>query len=159
MAKRQHHPLSVDALKRFRIIYGCVRQHFRDVEQKCGVSGSQLWILQEVASTPGIGVSQLAERLAIHQSTGSQLVEKLVSRGLLVKERSKEDQRRVGLTLSAQARKLIGKAPGPAEGVFPDALKALSETQLVELNRALANVIEQLRAHDERFAGKPLADL
>ena len=27
-------------LKQFQVIYGSVRQHFRDVEQRCGVSGS-----------------------------------------------------------------------------------------------------------------------
>lgn len=159
LSKRARPPLAVDALKRFRVIYGCVRQHFRQVEQKCGVSGSQVWILQEIASAPGIGVSELAGHLAIHQSTCSQLVEKLVIRGLIVKQRSKEDQRRVGLTLTARAAKVVGSAPGPAEGLFPDALKALSEAELRELNRALANVIEQLRVRDERFAGRPLADL
>jgi DNA-binding MarR family transcriptional regulator len=159
LPKRTRHPLAVDALKKFRVIYGCVRHHFRQVEEKCGVSGSQLWILQEVATTPGIGVSELADRLSIHQSTCSQLAEKLVSRGLLRKERSKEDQRRVGLTLSAPARKVIATAPGPAEGVFPDALKALEDADLIELNRALSNVIEQLRVRGEKFAHKPLADL
>ena len=159
MTKRARHPLAVDALKKFRIIYGCVRQHFRQVEQKCGVSGSQLWILQEVATTPGIGVSELADRLSIHQSTCSQLTEKLVAGGLVRKERSTEDRRRVGLSLSPRARKLIAGAPGPAEGVFPDALKALDEKQLVELNRSLSNVIEQLQVRDEKFAHQPLADL
>ena len=93
-------PLSIKVLKKFRLIFGSVRQHFREVEQTCGVSGSQLWILQEVSNTPGIGVSELAGRLSIHQSTCSQLVEKLVGRGLLIKERSVEDQRRVGLLLT-----------------------------------------------------------
>ena len=115
LTKRSRHPLAIDALKKFRVIYGCVRHHFREVEKKCGVSGSQLWILQEVAGTPGIGVSDLADRLSIHQSTCSQLVEKLVLRGLLFKERSKEDQRRVGLTLAPSAGKLIAGAPGPAD--------------------------------------------
>lgn len=159
MTERIRHPFAVDALKKFRVIYGCVRHHFREVEKKCGVSGSQLWILQEAAATPGIGVSEIADRLSIHQSTCSQLVEKLVARGLLFKERSKEDQRRVGLTLSAAARKLIGSAPGPAEGVFPDALKALSESDLRQLNDALSKVIGELRIRDEKFANKPLADL
>ncbi|HEX8988466.1 MAG TPA: MarR family winged helix-turn-helix transcriptional regulator [Rhodocyclaceae bacterium] len=159
MTRRARHPLAIDALKKFRVIYGCVRQHFRQVEQQCGVSGSQLWILQEVGTTPGIGVSELAERLSIHQTTCSQLVEKLVARGLVRKERSKEDQRRVGLTLPVQARKVVASAPGPAEGLFPDALKALEEDELVELNQALSKVIEQLRMRDEKFAHKPLADL
>jgi DNA-binding MarR family transcriptional regulator len=159
MPKDSRQPIATDALKRFRIIYGCVRHHFRQVEQTCGVSGSQLWILQEVAHSPNIGISELAERLAIHQSTCSQLVEKLVSHGLLLKERSVEDQRRVGLRLTARARRVVSAAPGPAEGVFPDALKALTNAELRQLNRALENVIEQLRIHDERLAERPLADL
>lgn len=48
---------SNQVLKKFRIIYGSVRQHFREVEQACGVSGSQLWLMQEIANTPDIGVS------------------------------------------------------------------------------------------------------
>ncbi len=159
MSKRTRHPLAIDALKKFRIIYGCVRQHFREVERECGVSGSQMWILHEVAAAPGLGVSELADRLSIHQSTCSQLVEKLVARRLLVKERSKEDQRRVGLTLTPKAAKVVADTPGPAEGVFPGALKALTEAELRELNHALSNVIAQLRSRDEKFAYKPLADL
>ena len=152
-------PLAVDALKRFRIIYGSVRQHFRAVEERCGVSGSQLWILQEIACSGGVGVSDLALKLAIHQSTCSQLVEKLVHRGLVVKERDPADRRRVGLNLTAAGRRLIAKAPGPAEGVFPDVLKSLTADQLVELNQALENVIEGLIAHDPKLSGVPLADL
>ncbi|MCM8611969.1 MAG: MarR family winged helix-turn-helix transcriptional regulator [Candidatus Accumulibacter sp.] len=59
-----------------------------------------MWILQEVQRLPGLGVTDLAALLAIHQSTCSQLVEKLVARGYLIKTRRHEDQRRVGLHLA-----------------------------------------------------------
>jgi DNA-binding MarR family transcriptional regulator len=147
------------ALQQFRLIYGCIRQHFRDVERKCGISGSQLWILQEVAAEPGIGVSEVAEHLFIHQSTCSQLVEKLVSGGLMSKERSKLDQRRVGLTVSASGKDILERAPGPFEGVLPAVLATLDQAQLLELNRALGNVADKLRAGNEAFTQEPLADL
>lgn len=159
MAKRSKNQLSLQVLKKFRIIYGSVRQHFREIEQTCGVTGSQLWILQEVARAPGIGVSELAERLSIHQSTGSQLVEKLVGRGLIIKERSKEDQRRVGLQVTDEASGLLKNAPGPAEGVLPGALRALPESALLALDDSLVKVIGQLRMRDDKFAERPLADL
>ncbi len=151
--------LSLNVLKQFRIIYGSVRQHFREVEQSCGVTGSQLWIMQEVANTPGIGVSDLAERLSIHQSTCSQLVEKLVARKLVVKERSREDQRRVGLRLTDEAAKLINMAPSPAHGVLPEALWALPAETIQTLNSSLEKVIEQLQIRDDKLAEKPLSDL
>ncbi|HEX8980276.1 MAG TPA: MarR family winged helix-turn-helix transcriptional regulator [Parasulfuritortus sp.] len=159
MAGRIDNPEAAKALKQFRLIYGCIRQHFREVERKCRISGSQLWILREVAGEPGIGVSQIAERLFIHQSTCSQLVEKLVSAGLAVKERSKRDQRRVGLSLTAVGAKLLAEAPGPLEGVFPTVLSMMDQAQLQELNRALANVVENLRTGNPGFSEEPLADL
>ena len=156
---RNKNQLSLRVLKKFRIIYGSVRQHFREVEQICGVTGSQLWILQEVAKTPGIGISELAHRLSIHQSTGSQLVEKLVGRGLINKERSKEDQRRVGLQVTGEALRLLVNAPGPAEGVLPEALQALPESALLTLDNSLVGVIEQLRIRNDKLAESPLSDL
>ena len=151
--------LSLRVLKRFRIIYGSVRQHFHEVERTCGVTGSQLWIMQEIANTPGVGVSELAGRLSIHQSTCSQLVEKLVHRKLIIKERSMEDQRRVGLRLSEEASGLIKNAPGPAEGVLTKALNTLSTETIQSLDALLEKVIEQLQTRDEDSAKKPLSDL
>src|SRR5665647_1788126 len=159
LSKTGIYPLPFKVLKKFRLIYGSVRQHFRAVELTCGVSGSQLWILQEVANTPGVGISELADRLFIHQSTCSQLVEKLVARGLIIKERSVEDQRRVGLNLTKTTKELLANAPGPAEGILPNALMALPEEVLKALDDSLAEVIGQLRNRDDKFADKPLADL
>ena len=112
-----------------------------------------------MAKTPDIGISELAARLSIHQSTGSQLVEKLVARGLINKERSKEDQRRVGLRVTEEASRLLTNAPGPAEGILPEALQALPESALLALNDSLIEVIGQLRVHDDKLADRPLSDL
>ncbi|OGS95879.1 MAG: MarR family transcriptional regulator [Gallionellales bacterium RIFCSPLOWO2_02_FULL_57_47] len=159
MTRDSKNQLSLQVLKKFRIIYGSVRQQFREIEQTCGVTGSQMWILQEVANMPGIGVSELADRLSIHQSTGSQLVEKLVARGLITKERSKEDQRRVGLKVTDEASKLLINAPGPAEGILPEALQTMPEEALLALDNSLIEVIGQLRISDAKLADKPLSDL
>lgn len=159
MSKRSKNQMSLQVLKKFRIIYGSVRQQFREVEQGCGVTGAQLWLMQEIAKSPEIGVSELAERLSIHQSTCSQLVEKLVTRGLVIKERSKEDQRRVGLCVTKEALHALKTAPGPAEGILPEALQSLSESALLSLDNALVEVIERLRIKDVRHADKHLSDL
>ncbi|MDK9709433.1 MAG: MarR family winged helix-turn-helix transcriptional regulator [Desulforhopalus sp.] len=150
--------LALQVLKKFRLIYGTVRQHFREVERTCGITGSQLWLMQEIANAAGIGVSELAGRLSIHQSTCSQLVEKLVSSGLITKERSKEDQRRVGLWLTEQGAKVIVMAPGPAEGVLPIALRKLPQETILTLDATLEIVIAQLQTRDDHLAGRPLSD-
>jgi MarR family transcriptional regulator, organic hydroperoxide resistance regulator len=155
----RHKELTLDVLKQFRLIYGSVRHHFRQVEETCGVSGSQIWMLHELQSARGIGVSDLAHRLSIHQTTCSQLVEKLVARGYIEKTRSEQDQRRVGLTITRSAAKVLKDAPGPAEGVLPEALMRLSDATLQSLTTQLGKLIDGLHLPDEQAAEKPLADL
>lgn len=151
--------LSIAVLRQFRLIFGSVRNHFREVEQNCGVSGSQLWILHELARCPGIGVSDLATRLSIHQSTCSQLVDKLEGRGMVVKVRRADDQRRVGLQLGDAAVPVLAGAPGPVEGILPQALHGLPDDTLLQLHAGLAEVIAQLTKRDASSASQPLADL
>ncbi|OYY50913.1 MAG: MarR family transcriptional regulator [Methylophilaceae bacterium 17-44-8] len=152
-----HHARSV--LKKFRLIYGTVKQHFREVEESCGISGSQLWLLQEIHQHPNVGVSQLASRLSIHQSTCSQLVEKLSKAKLIIKVRSAEDQRRVGLCTTEAAIALLAKAPTPAEGVLPEALNTMSPQVLLQLDVALAQVIAQLSVRNKKLEALPLSEM
>ena len=88
--------LALDVLQQFRVIYGSMRQYFREVEERCGLPGSQMWLLQEVQKTPYVGVTELARRLGVHQSTCSQLVDRLVAQAYLTKTRPHDDQRRIG---------------------------------------------------------------
>lgn len=152
-------PLVLDVLQQFRLIYGSMRQYFRLVEARCGVSGSAMWVLQEVQRQPGIGIGELARRLGIHQSTCSLLVDKLVARAYLGKTRQASDQRRVGLMLATAGETALAALPGPAEGLLPQALSALPEVALKTLNINLDALIRQLPARDEPSATTPLADL
>lgn len=159
MNRMDNENLPLQVLKKFRVIFGSVRNHFSQIEKICGISGSQLWVLQEVIRTPSVGVSELAARLAVHQSTCSQLVEKLVGRELLIKERSKEDQRRVGLFATEKGLGALAMAPGPAEGLLPEVLNNLPIEMLVGLDSALTNVIKGLSSRDTDLANLPLADM
>lgn len=150
---------ATNALKKFRVIYGTVRQHFREVEQSCGISGSQLWLLQEIHRTENIGVSELANRLSIHQSTCSQLVDKLAKAKLVIKQRSEQDQRRVGLCVTEQAIAILAKAPSPAEGVLPEALNAMPNDVLLQLDSVLEKVIKQLGVRSHTLETLPLSDM
>jgi DNA-binding MarR family transcriptional regulator len=155
----RHKELTLAILKQFRLIYGSVRHHFRQIEATCQVSGSQLWMLYELQQAPGIGVSDLAHRLSIHQTTCSQLIEKLVARGYVAKTRSEEDQRRVGLKITKRAVQVLKDAPGPAEGLIPEALMGLSQPTLESLLSNLDKLIQGLQLQDHQAADRPLSDL
>lgn len=150
--------LSLEVLQQFRVIFGATRRHFRMVEERCGLPGSQMWLLQEVQRNPGIGVSDLAVCLGIHQSTCSLLVDKLAARRFLKKERKASDLRCVGLALGEEAEKVLALLPGPAEGVLMEALSSIPEVALKTLNINLNELVSCLRGRDEYFACAPLSD-
>lgn len=158
-SKRDTQELGIAVLKCFRVIYGAVRHHFREVQRTCGISGSQVWILHELARSGGIGVSELAHKMSIHQSTCSQLVDKLVRAGYVRKTRLTTDQRRVELAITKAGSRVLGRAPGPHEGVLPEAIGDLSQHQLQSLHRSLGSVVAALDLEDESAGDRPLAEL
>jgi DNA-binding MarR family transcriptional regulator len=131
-------PLAQAALEEFRHIFAAVRRHFHWVEEQTGVSAAQACLLAHVAERPGIRVTELARELAIHQSTASNLVERLEAARLLKRERDAQDQRVVRLHASALGRRIVEGAPQPLEGLLRYALKQMPE-------RELAPLLEQLR--------------
>ncbi|UCV05259.1 MarR family winged helix-turn-helix transcriptional regulator [Dechloromonas denitrificans] len=150
--------LAMEVLQQFRLIYGSLRQYFRLVEERCGLPGSQMWVLQEVRRRPEIGIGDLAVRIGVHQSTCSLLVDKLVAQGCLTKKRHSADQRRVGLCLAPNGLTALAALPGPAEGILPQALAELPEVALKTLHINLDALIQQLPGKDASYAGTPLAD-
>jgi DNA-binding MarR family transcriptional regulator len=156
---KRHEILTLEVLKQFRLVYGAVHRHFRAVERQCGLSGAQAWILRELDRTPSLGVSELATRLSVHQSTASQLVEKLVSSGHVERVAHRVDARRVHLHLTRKGTACVRRLPEPAEGVLPRALGRLPAASLRALNVNLARLTTQLKTRHDRDAQSHLSQL
>ena len=150
---------SLEALKKFRLIVSSAQQHFRRIEDQCRLSGAQLWMLREVEGHPGLRVSDLAKAMSVHLSTASNLLDKLAKRNLIRRERNGPDQRIVRLFLTEEGMRIIANAPGPARGVLPEALNRLSDEVLDNLNRSLAQVLDEIEVSDQESAMKPLSEL
>ena len=145
-------------LRQFRIVFNSVKSHFRQVERDAGLGGAQLWALSVIAGSPGIGVTELARSLDIHQSTASNLVRTLSGRGLVSATREGQDRRGVALRALPAADALLQRAPLPFAGVLPNALASLDAETLQRLERDLARLIDALAA-DPASAQVPLAQL
>jgi len=143
-------------LRQFRIVFNSVKTHFRQVEREAGLGGAQLWALSVIARSPGIGVTELARALDIHQSTASNLVRTLTSRGLVSATREGFDRRGVALRALPGADDLLRSAPQPFAGVLPDALSSLDAPTLQRLETDLARLIDLL-APDADGAQVPLS--
>ncbi|MGE5465585.1 MAG: MarR family winged helix-turn-helix transcriptional regulator [Methanocella sp.] len=148
-------PLTV--LMKFRMIVNSAKRHYRWIEQECGVNGAHLWALWEISRANGMRVSELGTALAMHQSTASNLIEKLVRSGLITRSRSPEDRRVVTLALTKKGSALLKRAPRPARGILPEALHRLPHKTLVQLDRSLLALLEHMKAGDKSGKSTPLA--
>ena len=155
--KRQREEQQV--LRQFRVIFSSAKKHFRAVEARCGVTGSQLWALIELRERPGLKVSELADSMSIRPSTASNLLDKLEGRALIRRARSEIDQRVVQVFLTQEGSKVVAKAPTPARGVVPDALGRLPAATLKSLAQDLEALIGKLEVLDSDARLRPLSDI
>lgn len=146
-------------LKLFRVIFQSVNRHSHEVERKAGIGGAQLWALAEISGRPRITVTELAKAMSIHQSTASNLLEKLETQGYIVRNRSDEDRRVVLLTLTTSGEDILSKAPLPYRGVLNDALLKLDESNLAALQASLETLVTQLEFKQLKGAYEPLGKI
>ena len=149
----------LEVLEQFRIVFKSIRRHYQRVERHAGISGAQLWALSQVADKPGLKVGELARNLAIHQSTASNLLRRLVGLGLVKRRRHGKDQRSVALFATPQGLKVLRRAPQPRIGVLQQALSDLPPATLDALHRRLARLIAAMNAKDLEARSLPLSDI
>lgn len=145
-------------LRRFRVVFNAVKTHFQQVEKQAGVGGAQLWALSVIQAQPDVGVGALAQAMDVHQTTASNLVKALSSQGLVHSDRAGPDRRAVRLQLTPAGEAVLRKAPGPFNGVLPEALAALDPVTLARLDEDLGALMDLLQA-DEAAGSIPLAQL
>ena len=122
MAQDPNVTRSMDAV---RAMVRALRINTRAIELKIGISLAQLFVLQEVAQRPATSLNDLAERTATHQSSVSVVVRRLVERGLVTRQASSADKRRVQIALTPAGEKLLVGAPETIQVRLMAALETL----------------------------------
>ncbi len=153
---RRAAPVGLDVLQQLRIVMRLAGNHSAQVERSTGIPGAQLWALHEVAQADGLSVGELAQRLRVHQTTVSNLLNRLEAAALVRKGRSPDDQRIVHIHLTAAGRKALRVAAAPARGLLPNVLDGMSAAQLRKVHDGLAVLVDCLGGFDAVLAAKPL---
>lgn len=154
MVDQQHQVQTIT--QKLRIIFRTIQSHSKKSEKECGLSSAKLWMLSEIAACQGLKVSQLAAALSIHPSTCSNMLDKLEEADLVVRDRSRTDQRSVHLYVTEKGQDILKKAPKPAQGRLSDALNHLTAEQLSELEAGLENLLGALNVQDPRSKYVPM---
>jgi DNA-binding MarR family transcriptional regulator len=134
-----------------RALVRALRISTRAVEKEIGISGAQLFVLQQLLEAPARSVNDLAERTSTHQSSVSTVVSRLVERGLARREPSADDGRRMEISITDRGRRLVETAPVTAQTRMHQAMRRLRTDQV----RALGEGLEAL-VRESGFGGEPV---
>lgn len=132
---------ALDALRR---IVQALRLSAARAERHTGLSGAQLFVLQQLADQPAQSLNELAHRTRTHQSSVSTVVTRLVGRGLVSRRRADEDGRRLVLELTPDGRSLLSGAPETAQSRLIAALERLPRPRLAALVSTLEGLVAAL---------------
>jgi DNA-binding MarR family transcriptional regulator len=128
-------PPAIDSLRR---LVQALRTSSHLAWSELGVSGAQLFVLQQLGDAAPLSLSALAERTHTHASSVSVVVARLVQRGLVARRAAADDARRAELSLTAAGRRLLERAPTPVQVRLIEALASLPARDRSHLGRTLA---------------------
>jgi DNA-binding MarR family transcriptional regulator len=135
-----------DVVNSLRRITQAIRLSSSVVQDTLGVTGAQLFVLQQLAEAPGASLRQLADRTLTDQSSVSVVVSRLVNAGYIARRTSPSDGRRTELTLNEAGRSVLRRAPELAQTRLVTALRAVPPAQLRVAASVLATVAGALGA-------------
>jgi DNA-binding MarR family transcriptional regulator len=130
-------------LDSIRRIVRALRLFDREAEKRFGLSGAQLFVLQQLGDGNAISINELAGRTHTHQSSVSVVVQKLVDRKLVRRSPSAKDARRVELSLTQRGRRLLRSAPLAAQDRLITSLANLTKTRRKLLSDLLSELIQK----------------
>ena len=132
---------TMDAL---RCLIQALRVSARALEQHHGISGAQLFVLQQLAAGEALSVGALAERTFTHQSSVSVVVSRLAKRGLVRRRSGADDARRTDVTLTARGRGLLDRAPEVPQQRLIASLQRLQTGERRAVARGLAALVQHM---------------
>lgn len=107
------------------------------MERTIGVSSAQLFALREIARHPGLSLSDLAAATLTTQGTVSEVVTRLIQRGLVIRKVAADDRRRIELVATQLGRDSLREAPETAQEKLLAGFLSLPESRRHQLAAGL----------------------
>jgi DNA-binding MarR family transcriptional regulator len=116
------------------------------MENEIGITGPQRLVLRVVGQFPGLSASELAHIVRLHPSTITGILQRLVARGLLERQRDPSDTRRARLRLKPSAAVHTRASRGTVEKAVTEALDHMGPANVRAARKVLIEVAQRLNA-------------
>lgn len=134
-----------ELLVSLRRVIRAIDIYSKKLSKETGLTSPQLLVMQEIAANCGIMGKHIAENINLSPATVTSILDRLESRGLIIRQRSVIDKRKVGLHLTEAGYVAIEDAPTLLQAHFIKRFESLEEweqTQLVSTMQRIAKMMD-----------------
>ncbi|NPU93581.1 MAG: MarR family transcriptional regulator [Gammaproteobacteria bacterium] len=128
------------------------------LEKTVGLTAPQL-LLMQLLSTRNIPTTSgtLAKEMSLSQATVTTILDRLEVRGLVRRERSRSDKRKVHVALSEDGVKTLKLAPTPLQEYFVQQFQSLQDWEQTMIVSALQRIAHMMNA--QNLDASPVLDV
>jgi DNA-binding MarR family transcriptional regulator len=120
----------------------------RELAQKAGLTAVQIRVLQIVGETGRSTPKAIATRMGVSQATMTALIDRLVAKGMVERQRSETDRRQTNLTLTDQGAAAVQMAPDPLQQRYVQQFEAMEDWEQALVVSVLERVAVMLDSSD-----------
>jgi len=122
--------------------------HSRALDKETGLTTPQLVVIRAIKEMKTPTVSAIARAVSLSQATVTTILNRLEKKGLLHRQRSREDRRAVIVQLTAAGKALWKNAPEPLQYSFTHRFKKLPSWEQHGIVAALERVAAMMDAEE-----------
>ncbi len=133
-----------EILRSLRRITRAIDLHSRRLASTFGLTGPQLVCLRAIAEQEQTSPTLLAREVSLSQGTVTGILDRLVARQLVQRERVERDRRIVSISVTPAGKALVEQAPSPLQERFLARFTALPSSQQQRLCQMLNQLVEMM---------------
>ena len=143
-ANLQHYDLRI--LRALRRITRAVALHSRQLSAVSNITAPQLVCLRAVVENGPLTATALSREIHVSASTVVGILDRLEDKGLIKRERGRDDRRIVYVTATQAGIDLASHTPSPLQQKLSESLKALPELEQATITMSLERIVELMES-------------
>jgi len=131
--------------------------HSKQLVKTAGLTAPQLLLMQAIREKGQVTIGALAKEISLSQATVTTILDRLEKRGLVYRERSSEDKRKVHAYLTDRGMEILRDAPTPLQEHFVRQFRDLRDWEQSMIIASLQRVALMMDA--EHIDASPVLDI
>jgi len=145
-------PLFVSVTKRLRQIAHELDKYSKFLQEKYHVTVPQIVTLREIYEHGPISFSELTNIVSLNNSTVTGIVDRLERQGLVERQRTPRDRRRIDLEITSAGVDFLKRMPPPIQQGLIEGLESMSEEEVNTILWAIDTIVELFHRSPENRA-------